>query len=73
MLAVKAEGLKLEGEGEKSSIMLDFPYGTSTRLAKLAGCGHWLISDAMLVYRYARELVDEVIGGANPLRREWLI
>jgi hypothetical protein len=66
MLAVKAEGLRLEKEGKKSSMIEDFPYGSGAKLAKLAGCGGPLISDAMLVYRYAREIVDEVISGSNP-------
>jgi ParB-like nuclease domain len=66
MVAVKAEGLRLEAEGKKSSMTDDFPYGTNARLTKLAGCGQPLISDAILVYRYARELVDEVITGLNP-------
>jgi hypothetical protein len=64
--AVKAEVLRLETEGEKKSMMLDFPHGTGVRLAKLAGCGHRLINDAILVFRYARELADEVISGKNP-------
>ena len=33
---------------------------------QLAGVSHSLVQDAMLVFAYARELVDEVIGGGNP-------
>ena len=66
MLAVKAEGLRLETEGKKSSMTEDFPHGTGARLKRLTGCGDQLIFDAILVYRYARELVDEVISGGNP-------
>ena len=43
-----------------------FSYGVQSKLAKLAGVSHSLIQDAMLVFAYARELVDEVIGGGNP-------
>jgi hypothetical protein len=66
MLAVKAEGLKLEGEGQDCRMIRQFSYGIGSQLAKLAGCSKDLISDAMLVYGYARELVDEMIAGANP-------
>ena len=66
MLAVKAEGLKLEAEGRQNVIITDFPHGSGVQQSKLAGCSEYLIRDAILVYRYARELVDEVISGTNP-------
>jgi hypothetical protein len=34
MLAVKTEGLKLEGKDRESAMIADFPHGTGARLAK---------------------------------------
>jgi hypothetical protein len=68
MVAVKAEGLRLEAEAitsGKVSMIETFPHGTTRKLHRLTGVSESIVSNAILVFQYAREYVDRVIAGTD--------